>query len=380
MKIVFTGGGTGGHFYPIIAIAESIQKISKEKKLITPEMFFCAPSPYNQGLLYDHNIQYKKVTAGKIRRYFSFLNFTDFFKTVWGAVGALLDIFDIYPDVVFSKGGYGSFPIVLAARLLRIPVFIHESDSAPGRANMWASKFATHIAVSYKEAAQYFPPKTIEKVAYTGQPVLQERLEPLTNGASEFFDFDESIPTIFIIGGSQGAETINNIILDILPDLIKNFQIIHQTGQANIQVMKESAAAILLENPNKNRYRPFAYLNGLEMRMAAGIASLVISRAGSTIFEIASWQKPSIIIPISKTVSHDQVKNAFAYAKAGACSVIEEENLKAHILLAEIRRITENKELNEKMRESAKAFFKPGAADAIARELLSIVLSHEKLE
>jgi len=377
MKIVFTGGGSGGHFYPIIAIAESIQKIAKEKKLINPEMFFCAPSPYNQGLLYDHDIEFKKTTAGKMRRYFSLLNFTDFFKTIWGSLGALLDIFDIYPDVVFSKGGYGSFPVVLAARLLRIPVFIHESDCAPGRVNKWAGRFANRIAVSYKEASEYFPR---EKVAYTGQPVLEERLAPIENGLGEFFDFDQSIPTIFVIGGSQGAEVINNIILDILPDLVKTFQVIHQTGAANIEVMKESAAAVLLDNPNQKRYRPFAYLNGLEMKMAAGIANLVISRAGSTIFEIASWAKPSIIIPIADSNNNHQVKNAFAYAKAGACSVLQEENLKAHILLSEIKRIIENKELNEKMREGAKNFFKPGAADTIARELLSIALSHEKLE
>lgn len=377
MKIIFTGGGSGGHFYPIIAIAESVQKIAREKKLITPEMYFLAPAPYNQGLLYDHNIKYKKVIAGKMRRYFSPLNFFDLFKTAWGVLGAILDIFDIYPDVVFSKGGYGSFPATVAARLLRIPVFVHESDSVPGRANKWASKFAARIAVSYKEVAPYFPEA---KVAYTGQPVLEERLTPIVNGAGEFFGFDESIPTIFVIGGSQGAEMINNAIMDILPELVKGFQIVHQTGQANVEVMKESAAAILLENPNKDRYKPYGYLNGLEMRMAAGVASLVISRGGSTIFEIASWQKPSIIIPITDSNGGHQVKNAFAYAKEGACSVLEEENLKPHVFLAEIKRIMENKELSDKMREGAKKFWKPGAADQIARELLSIVLSHERLE
>jgi len=377
MKIIFTGGGSGGHFYPIIAVAESVQKIAKERKLLRPEMFFCSPAPYNPGLLYDHDIQFKKITAGKMRRYFSLLNFTDFFKTLWGVLGALLDVFDIYPDVVFSKGGYGSFPVVLAARILRIPVFIHESDSAPGRVNKWAGKFAYRIAVSYEEAAQYFP---AERVACTGQPVLEDRLTPLTNSAAEFFNFDQSIPTIFVIGGSQGAEIINNIILDILPDLVKNFQIVHQTGALNLEVIKESADAVLLENPNKNRYKPLAYLNNLEMRMAAGVASLIVSRAGSTIFEIASWQKPSIIVPIADSNDNHQVKNAFAYAKEGACSVIEEENLKDHILLAEIKRITENKELGEKMAAGAKNFFKPGAADTIARELLAIALAHEKLE
>lgn len=377
MKIIFTGGGTGGHFYPIIAIAESIQKIAKEKKLLTPEMYFFAPTPYNQGLLYDHNIKYKKVTAGKMRRYFSLMNFFDLFKTAWGILGALLDVFDIYPDVVFSKGGYGSFPVTLAARLLRIPVFVHESDSAPGRANKWAGKFANKIAVSYKEASVYFKE---DKTAYTGQPVLGERLTPITNGAEEFFEFDQIIPTIFIMGGSQGAEIINNAILDILPDLVKNFQIIHQTGQTNIEVIKESASAILLENTNRKRYKPFGYLNSLEMRMAAGVADLVISRAGSTIFEIASWQKPSIIIPLTDSNENHQIKNAFAYAKAGACSVLQEENLKPHILLTEIKRILESKEIKDKMITGAQTFFKPGAANTIAHELLSIVLSHERLE
>lgn len=376
MKIIFTGGGTGGHFYPIIAIVESIQKIAKEKKLIAPEMHFFAPSPYNQGLLFDHNIQYKKVSAGKLRRYFSILNFFDLFKTAWGVLGALLDVFDIYPDVVFSKGGYGSFPTVLAARLLRIPILVHESDSAPGRVNKWSGKFATRVAVSYKEAISYFPQ---DKVALTGQPVLREKLTPLTNSAAEFFDFNINIPTIFIIGGSQGAEAINNIVLDSLPELVRYFQIIHQTGVSHLEVIKESAAAILLDNSNRNRYRPFGYLNSLEMQMAAGAASLVISRAGSTIFEISSWGKPSIIIPLNEQVGHDQIKNAFAYAHSGACSVLQEENLKTHILVAEIKRILENKEISEKMKEAAKNFFKPGAADQIARELLNIALQHQKL-
>ncbi|MEK7668983.1 MAG: UDP-N-acetylglucosamine--N-acetylmuramyl-(pentapeptide) pyrophosphoryl-undecaprenol N-acetylglucosamine transferase [Patescibacteria group bacterium] len=376
MKIIFTGGGTGGHFYPIIAIIESIQKIAKEKKLITPEMYFFAPAPYNQGLLYDHNIKFKKVTAGKIRRYFSILNFFDLFKTAWGVIGALLDVFDIYPDVVFSKGGFGSFPTVLAARILRIPVFIHESDSVPGKANKWAGKFATRVGISYKEAFPFFKE---DRTIHTGQPILEERLTPITNSATEFFGFNQTIPTLFIMGGSQGAEFINNAILDILPDLVKSFQIIHQTGQANIEIMKESAAAILLENQHRARYKPFAYLNGLEMRMAAGVANLIISRAGSTIFEIASWGKPAIIIPITNSNGNHQVKNAFTYAKIGACSVIQEENLKPNILLTEIKRIIESKEISGKMIEGAKNFFKPGASDTIAHELLSIVLSHENL-
>lgn len=378
MKIIFTGGGSGGHFYPIIAIAESIQKIAKEGKLISPKMYFFAPHPYNQGILYDHNIEFNKVSAGKMRRYFSVMNFFDIFKTFFGVLGAIFDVFDIYPDVVFSKGGYGSFPAVLAARLLRIPVFIHESDSVPGRANKWAGKFATRIALSYREAAEHFK-KRQDRIAYTGQPIMEEKTSPITEKAHEFFGFEESVSTIFILGGSQGAEIINNIVLDVLPELVKDFQVIHQTGEGNFNVIKESASAILMDSPNRARYKPFGYLNSLEMRMAAGASELVISRGGSTIFEIAAWGKPSIIIPITNSNGDHQIKNAFIYAKSGACSVIQEENLKSNIFLAEIRRILQSPEIVSKMSKSAKAFFKPGAADIIAREILSIVLSHEKM-
>src|SRR4029078_12743211 len=131
--------------------------------------------------------------------------------TFFGVLGALFDVFDVYPDVVFSKGGYGSFPAVFAARILRIPVFLHESDSVPGRVNKWAGKFAARIATSYAEAVPLFPPG---KAVNTGQPVMAEKLIPLSSNAHEFFGFDQSVPTIFVIGGSQGSETINNSILD----------------------------------------------------------------------------------------------------------------------------------------------------------------------
>lgn len=377
MKIVFTGGGSGGHFYPIIAIIESIQKISSEKKLVLPDLYFFGPTPYNQGLLYDHKIEYKKVTAGKVRRYFSFMNIVDMFKTVWGSLGALFSLFNVFPDVVFSKGGGSSFPTAIAAFILRIPLFIHESDSAPGLVSKITGRFASKIALSYEEAAPFFKK---EKVVYTGQPILKERMQAITANAFEFFGFDKSIPVIFVLGGSQGAEIINNAIIDTLPELVKNFQIIHQTGIENLEVMKESADAILINNPNRGRYKAFGYLNSLEMSMAAGASSVVISRAGSTIFEIASWQKPSIIIPITSSNENHQVKNAFAYAHSGACSVLQEENLKPHILIAEIKRILDSEEIMQKMKDGAKGFFKPGAADEIARELLSIALSHQKFE
>src|SRR5271168_2021017 len=171
MKILLTGGGTGGHFYPIIAIAEELWEIGKEKKLLNPKIYYMADAPYNAKILFDHDIIFKPVTAGKIRRYFSLLNILDLFKIAIGSFQALWQLFFLFPDVVFGKGGYASFPALFAARILGIPVVIHESDSDPGRVNIWAGKFAKRIALSYPEAASYFPPG---KTAFTGNPVRSE--------------------------------------------------------------------------------------------------------------------------------------------------------------------------------------------------------------
>ena len=381
MKIIFTGGGSGGHFYPIIAVVEAVKRLVKEKKLLAPDLYYFSPEPYNPGLLYDLGLEYKKTTAGKMRRYFSLLNLTDFFKTVWGVISALLDVFDIYPDVVFGKGAYGSFPTLLAARILRIPVVIHESDAAPGRVNRWAGKFASHIAISYPEASKYFRDAEKKgKVLHSGQPVRGAMREPISNGAHRFFEFEEGIKTILVLGGSQGSEIINSAILDVLPKLAENYQIIHQAGNANLKVVAETAEAILLNHKFKKRYKVFGYLNNLEQQMAAGAADLVLSRAGSTIFEIASWGKASIIIPITDSNGDHQKKNALAYAASGACSVIEEANLTPNVLFAEIKRIMDDSALYQKMEIAAKQFFKPDADLLLARLLLQIALSHEELE
>lgn len=374
MRILFTGGGSGGHFYPIISIAEELNNLAKEKRLLEVELFYMSPTPYNPGVLYEHSIIYKKNSAGKLRRYFSILNFFDLFKTGWGILVSLFGVYKIYPDVIFGKGGYASFPVLMAARLLRIPTVIHESDTVPGRVNLWAGKWATRIAVSYKEAASYFP--TL-KLAYTGQPVRKDIAIPLTSGAREFLKIEENVPVVLVLGGSQGAQKINEVVLESLKRLVEKYAIIHQTGKNNIAEVKATSEVVLFDSIHKDRYKAFDYLDTLALRMAAGVASVVVSRAGSTIFEIASWGIPSIIIPINERVSRDQHSNAFAYARAGACEVIEEINLTPNILTSEIERLTTNEIEREKMKTSAKAFYKPNAARQVAEEILKIALSHE---
>lgn len=376
MKIVFAGGGTGGHFYPIIAVAEKVNEIADKEKIVDTKLYFFSNDSYDKKALFENNLKYEEISAGKLRKYFSVKNFFDLFKTFSGLISSILKLFSIYPDIVFGKGGYASFPVLLAARILRIPVIIHESDSAPGRVNMWAGKFARKVAVSFEEAGKYF---NKEKVAWTGQPIRKEILNKAKReDALEYFRLDSKLPVLWILGGSQGAELINNTILDALPRLIKQFQIIHQTGIRNLKAVKDRADVILTNEPNKNSYKAIAFMGPVEMKMAAGVADLIISRAGSSLFEIAVWQVPSILIPITNTNLDHQKKNAFAYARAGGCIVIEEANLTANIVSAECERIIENKELLEYMTKSAGGFSHGSAAEKIAKEIVKIALGHEK--
>jgi len=375
MKILFTGGGTGGHFYPIIAIAQEIRNIAYEKKLLEPSFYFMSIDPYNPKVLAENKITFISAKAGKIRRYFSLSNFIDPFKSLFGIGQAILKIYTIYPDVVFSKGGFASIPALWAAKILKIPVIVHESDSKPGRANLWAGKFAEKIAVSYPEAVDYFPK---DKTAVTGNPIRKEIKFPIIEGAREFLELKEELPILLILGGSQGAVKINDTIIDLLPELTKRYQIVHQTGKNNF-TDAESRSKVVLEGTGRDhRYKPFSYLNDLATRMSAGACDLIISRAGSTIFEIASWSKPSIIIPIPEDISHDQRSNAFTYARFGACVVIEENNLSSSVLLSEIDRLFKNPELLEEMKTGATKFARPDSARLIAEALVDISLKHEQ--
>jgi len=375
MKILLTGGGTGGHFYPLIAIAEKLIEVGDKEKIIDLKLYYMSDAPYDKHLLFENNIRFVQIPAGKMRTYFSLQNFFDVFKTATGLFFGILSMYFIYPDVVISKGGYASFPAVFAARLLRIPVIVHESDSYPGRLNVWTSKFAWHVAISWPEAIEYLPK---EKTILTGQPIRKEILHGDPNGAHEFFKLNSDLPIILILGGSQGAEVINDNIVDILPDLLTRYQVIHQTGIKNIDNVISRSKLLLEGNANISRYVPIPYLNNLATRMASGCANLIISRAGSYIFEIASWGIPSIIIPITNSNGDHQRKNAYNYARNGACEVIEEGNLSQHLLIAEIDKILTSPQKQEDMKKNALAFASPQAAEKIAKSAIELAMTHEQ--
>lgn len=375
MKIVFTGGGSGGHFYPCVAVAQEVNAIAEERKLLSPQLYYIGPTPYDRKALYENGITFKQSPAGKMRVYSSFLNFFDIFKTAWGIIRTAWQLFVIYPDVVFSKGGHASFPTLVAARVLRVPVVIHDSDSMPGRVSVWSGKFARRVGIAFPEAASAFPE---ENVAVVGVPIRRELFTIAPEGGKEFFGLDRSSPTIVILGGSQGARRINDTVIDTLPRLVETYQIIHQTGSELFEEVQRTTKLVLEKSPMKHRYKIFDFLNPLALRMAAGAADIVISRAGSTsIFEIALWGLPSIVVPIPETISRDQRSNAFSYARSGAAIVIEENNLTSNVLLSEIQRLMGDEAKRRAMGEAAKVFSRPEAARTIAEELIAISRTHE---
>lgn len=375
MKIILAGGGSGGHFYPLIAVTEAIRDMANEQKILQPQIYYLAPSPYNAGMLFDLEIEFKKIHAGKIRRYFSLRNILDLFVTAWGFIESFFIVFFIFPDVIFSKGGFMSLPVVYAGRILRIPIVIHENDSVPGRANMITSKFAKKIAVSFVEASKFFDEK---KVAWTGNPLRKEVIKPTQNGAREYLNLEPETPVLFIMGGSLGAKKINETLLDALPKLLENFEVIHQTGKLNFEDIKNEASIVLENNKNASRYHIFDYLNPLALRMAAGVSSIIISRGGSTLFEIATWGVPSIIIPITDSNGDHQRKNSYNYSRSGGAIVIEENNLTPEVLETEIYDLIGNKDRLEAMKKGALSFSKPDAAIKVARVIVDIALTHEK--
>lgn len=375
MKILFTGGGTGGHFYPIIAIIDALRVLTDEERLVGIELSFMSDTPYDEGLLLKKDVHFIQVKTGKVRRYFSLANITDLFKTASGLWDAFFKIYRDFPDVIFGKGGYASFPALFAARILGIPVMLHESDAIPGKVNQWAAKFAHRIAISFPESAKYFPEN---KTAFTGNPVRKEILGRTPDEARDVFHLEENLPVILFLGGSQGAKTINDIALDIAPELVKSAQVIHQCGKNNAKEVKNRLSVVLNEKtPLKSRYQVYGYFDDNNLRNAQSAAKIIISRAGaSSIFEIATWGIPSIIIPLPDSAQGHQRENAYTYARTGAAEVIEESNLTPNLLLSRIKNLLDDQKKWEAMKEATKGFSQPKAARQIARELLSLALEH----
>lgn len=369
MLVLLVGGGTGGHFYPLISIAEALNKAPQK-----PLLYYAGPDSYDSDALKKEGIRFIKINAGKQRRYASILNFFDIFKVFFGFLVAIVKLYILYPDVVMSKGGYTSVPVVLAASFLRIPIIIHESDAVAGKANLLSSKFAQDIFTNYDNV--HFGSNDF-KIHQLGIPVRASLFSDISSDAYTQFGVDQSKPIILVLGGSQGAERVNTLILDSLDELLPDFTIIHQTGKSNYELCKASAENLISDERQRTNYHPFPFLQESALNDAYHIAHIIISRAGSnSIYEIALHGKPSILIPIPEEISHDQRTNAYAYARYGAATVMEEKNLTDGLLRAEIDRIMKDPSLYEQMSESARSFGKRDAAEKIKDHILSIAEKH----
>jgi len=352
-KILLTGGGTAGHIFPLLAIYQYLRQKYKLRFV-----YFGEVRGMEERIAKRENIPYVPIIAGKIRPYFSFLNFSAPLKVICGFFQALFRIIKEKPDFVLAKGGYVTIPTVLAAFVLGKKIFIHESDSVMGRSNRILYPFAKVVFVAFPK--KYFAREYQKKMVFSGLPVRKEFFSP------HFFPKKEKI--ILVFGGSQGAKKINELVLQALPALLPRFKLIHITGEKHfeeIRAIREKMAKKL-----KDAYQVFAFVEK-EMASLLKSADLVISRAGATsIFEIAAAERPAVLIPYPYAANDHQTKNASILQSQGAAVMFREEELSGEILGKNLIKILSDDSFLRKLSFSISKLKPEGAEKIIAEVML----------
>jgi len=369
-RVLLVGGGSGGHVYPLIAVEKSLKKRASELGVDLRLMML--GGSFIKRAAEESNLPYKTIPTGKLRRYLSIDNFFDIGRFLGGFFQSLWYLFWFMPDIVFVKGGADSVAPALVAKLFFVPVFVHESDSVPGLANIILGKVAKKVFLSFKNAEKYF---NRSKTMLTGNPSRESLARGSKNVARAYFNLSEERPTIFIIGGSQGARVLNDVVLGSLAVMSRKFNIIHQCGDRNYENFKNEVGSLIKEGLGQygelveRYYRLYPFLDEEHLSLAYSITDIIVSRAGSgLLFEIAQVGKPAIIVPIHQSSKNHQYLNALEFSYYGAY-LMEENNLNRESLVREIDNLLkpENYSL---VREKIKTFARPDAADKIAEELL----------
>ena len=324
-RIILTGGGTAGHVTPNIALLPRLKELGYDIQYIG------SYTGIEKELIEPFGIPYHGISSGKLRRYFSVQNFTDPFRVLKGFREAHKLIRQLKPDVIFSKGGFVSVPVVLAGKRCKVPVIIHESDMTPGLANKIAIPSAAKVCCNFPETLKSLPEG---KAVLTGSPIRQELLSGNKIAAMDMCHFTSDKPVILVIGGSLGAVAVNNAVGEALPELLKDFQIIHLCGKGK---MDESLKDV-------EGYCQFEYIKN-ELRNLFALADIVISRAGANaICELLALHKPNLLIPLSANASRgDQILNARSFERQGFSLVLEEEQLTKETLLNAVKTLYENR-------------------------------------
>ena len=325
-RIILTGGGTAGHVTPNIALIPRLRELGYDIQYI---------GSYNgieKDLIEPFGIPYHGISSGKLRRYFSVQNFTDPFRVVKGFGEARKLIKDLKPDVIFSKGGFVSVPVVLAGKRCKVPVFILESGMTPGLANTIAIPSGSKECCSFREPLDSLP---AGKAVLTGSPIRQELLSGNKIAALDLCGFTSDKPVILVIGGSLGSVVVNNAVRQSLPELLKDFQVIHLCGKGKVDDSFRDTKG----------YCQFEYIKS-ELRDIFALADIVISRAGANaICELLALRKPNLLIPLSAKASRgDQILNARSFERQGFSMVLEEEELSAETLVSSVHTLYKNRD------------------------------------
>lgn len=325
-KIVLTGGGTAGHVTPNIALLPGLQELGYEVHYIG------SYEGIESRLIADFDIPYYGISTGKFRRYLDPKNFSDPFRVIKGYTEARRILKELKPDIVFSKGGYVSVPVVRAAASLKIPCIIHESDMTPGLANKLCIPVARKVCCNFPETMQYLPK---DKAVLTGSPIREELSKGNKIAALDLCGFDANIPVIMVIGGSLGAANVNKAVRDALPELLKDFQVVHICGKDKIDNM-------LLTTKG---YKQFEYVKA-ELKDIFAMADVVISRAGANaICELLALQKPNLLIPLMAGSRGDQILNAKSFESQGYSKVLMEDDITTQLLVDSVHELYFNKKI-----------------------------------
>ena len=325
-RIILTGGGTAGHVTPNIALLPGLKKLGYDIHYI---------GSYNgieKELITALGIPYHGISSGKLRRYFSMQNFTDPFRVLKGFSEAKKLIKELKPDVIFSKGGFVSVPVVIAGKQCKVPTIIHESDMTPGLANKLAMPSASKVCCNFPETLTHLPK---DKAVLTGSPIREELMCGDRQKALDFCGLTGQKPVLLIMGGSQGSVIVNNAVRSVLPELLKDFSVIHLCGKGKVD---ESLLGT-------EGYIQYEYIQK-ELNDLLALSDVILSRAGANaICEILALRKPNLLIPLSANASRgDQILNARSFERQGFSMVLEEEEIKDNILLDRIRKLYKEKD------------------------------------
>jgi UDP-N-acetylglucosamine--N-acetylmuramyl-(pentapeptide) pyrophosphoryl-undecaprenol N-acetylglucosamine transferase len=357
VSIAFAGGGTGGHIYPGLAVAAAL------KKRFPCRIFWIGSSQgMDRSLVESEGLEFFGVPAGKLRRYVSLRNLSDLFKIGAGFFAARGVLKRERPALLFSKGGFASVPPCAAAASLGIPVFTHESDYSPGLATRINARFASRIFVSYEDTAGFFPPALRERISLAGNPVRSAFRAADPAAGRAFLGLPPEERILLVLGGSQGAREINELVREALAALTEHYTVVHQTGPKQDRDMGPS-----------ERRRPYAYI-GEELPQVLAAAELVLGRSGAgTVWEAAAAGKPMALIPLQGSGTRgDQVENAAFFERAGAAVVIRRGNRPGETAAAAakvVRELAENAERRNAMAAASAALGKLDGAELLARAI-----------